>query len=831
MSNSSASSKAEYKVQGLSCANCARELQDEIRKLEHGGDAALHYNSSRLIVNPKVDLTRVRKILKSDGATLVLPADTHSGVSPANAEFTAVADEVAAAKTDRDPSHVSSVGSVGSLGSVGSVGPASSAVSAAASGPAAHGHAARSHSHADNHQGGGHDHPHVHQGHTHDHADSHSHSHDPNGHDHPPVHQGHAHDHAGSHSHDHDHGGHGGQLIKWLLSAAAILYLATFALGNVLPSAALILFYAAATLLSGYSTFWRGLKNLLKLKFNMDTLMTVALAGAVVIGEWEEATLVAILFGLNELLEGYGMNRARKSMEALLSAAPKQAVVLRAEGRTETIPTELLQVNDIVIVRAGEKIPSDGTVTEGNSAVNEAAITGESIPVSKHAGDSVFGGSVNTEGLLKVKIEKAYQDSSLSKIMHLVQEAQDTKTPTELFIDKFARYYTPAIMIIAALVVLIPPLLFGAPWMKWVYEGLAILIVGCPCALVLSSPIALVSGMTRSARSGVLIKGGVHLEQLGRINMIAFDKTGTLTEGRPAVIQEAVYDPGRFYAAAGAMEQSSLHPLAEAVVRKAKESGITHFAPVDNLVTLPGQGIQGDIEGVRYWAGNEQLLKHVSLSASDRERIEADLHRMKEAGLTIVLVADAAHVLGIAGLADQIRAESRGVIARLHQAGIEHTVMLTGDHAGTAKSVAQATGVTDWYAGLLPEQKVDKIKELAARGQVAMVGDGINDAPALATAQLGIAMGKGTDSAVETADIVLMQDHLGKLPAAIRIARLANRIIRWNIGISLGLKLIALLLTIPGLLTLWIAVMSDMGATIIVTLLGLTILLGRDKEA
>ncbi|RUT28055.1 cadmium-translocating P-type ATPase [Paenibacillus zeisoli] len=756
MPNSSANPKAEFKVQGLSCANCARELQDEIRKLEHGQDAALHYNSGRLIVNPNVDLSRVSKILKSDGAALV---DGHSH--------------------DYD-------------------------------------HGGRDHHHDDHSHLDGHSHDHAHgqgDGHNHGHGDNHSDSH--------------------SHGHSHDHGSHEGEgrLIKWLLSTAAILYIATFALGNVLPPAALIIFYVAAIVLSGYSTFWRGLKNLLRLKFNMDTLMTVALAGAVVIGEWKEATLVAILFGLNELLEGYGMSRARKSMEALLSAAPKQAVVLRAGDRTETIAIEELQVNDIVVVRAGEKIPSDGTITEGNSAVNEAAITGESIPVSKSAGDTVFGGSVNTEGLLKVRIEKAYQDSSLSKIMHLVQEAQDTKTPTELFIDKFARYYTPAIMIIAALVVLIPPLLFGAPWMKWVYEGLAILIVGCPCALVLSSPIALVSGMTRSARSGVLIKGGIHLEQLGRINMIAFDKTGTLTEGRPAVIQEVVYDSEHFYATAGAMEQSSLHPLAEAVVRKAEESGVAHFAPVSDLITLPGQGIQGDIEGTRYWAGNEQLLQHVSLSPLDSERVQADLNQMKEAGLTIVLVAEAKHVLGIVGLADQIRPESRDVITKLHQAGIEHTVMLTGDHAGTARTVAQATGVTDWYAGLLPEQKVDKIKELAAKGNIAMVGDGINDAPALATAQLGIAMGKGTDSAVETADIVLMQDHLGKLPTAIKIARLSNRIIRWNIGISLGLKLIALLLTIPGLLTLWIAVMSDMGATILVTLLGLTVLLGKDKEA
>lgn len=769
MNNSSANPKAEFKVQGLSCANCARELQDEIRKLEHGQDAALHYNSSRLIVNPNVDLSRVSKILKSDGAALVLPEGTPSGSS------SQASGAASAIKSDGEPSH---------------------------SHDRTH-NQSDIHSHA-NDQGDGHDH-----GHAHSHSDSHSHG----------------------HSHGHDHGSHEGegQLIKWLLGTAAILYIATFALGHVLPPAGLIIFYAAAIVLSGYSTFWRGLKNLFKLKFNMDTLMTVALAGAVVIGEWKEATLVAILFGLNELLEGYGMSRARKSMEALLSAAPKQAAVLRADGRTETITAEKLVAGDVVIVRAGEKIPSDGTIIDGNSAVNEAAITGESIPVSKSSGDPVFGGSVNTEGLLKIRIEKAYQDSSLSKIMHLVQEAQDTKTPTELFIDKFARYYTPAIMIIAALVVLIPPLLFGAPWMKWVYEGLAILIVGCPCALVLSSPIALVSGMTRSARSGVLIKGGIHLEQLGRINMIAFDKTGTLTEGRPAVIQEVVYDPEHFYAAAGAMEQSSLHPLAKAVVRKAEESGITHFAQVNNLTTLPGQGIQGDIEGTRYWAGNEQLLQHVSLSTSDRERVQADLDQLKEAGLTVVLVADAQHVLGIAGLADQIRPESRDVIAQLHQAGIEHTVMLTGDHAGTAKAVAKATGVTDWYAGLLPEQKVDKIKELAARGSIAMVGDGINDAPALATAQLGIAMGKGTDSAVETADIVLMQDHLGKLPTAIKIARLSNRIIRWNIGISLGLKLIALLLTIPGLLTLWIAVMSDMGATILVTLLGLTVLLGKDK--
>ncbi|MBP2002762.1 Cd2+/Zn2+-exporting ATPase [Paenibacillus shirakamiensis] len=737
---STSSSPIEYPVQGLSCSNCARELQDEIRKLDHGQDASLHYNSGRLIVRPEVDMDKVRKILKSDGASLPTLASSASSK----------------ASTTKGT-----------------------------------------------------------------HNDTHSHTHTEGGKDHAN------HDH-GEEGHTHEHGDEDNKRILWLLGTAAVLYLSTFLLGDLLSPTVRIIFYIVAIVLSGYSTFWRGLKNLVRLKFNMDTLMTVALAGAVVIGEWKEATLVAILFGLNELLEGYGMSRARKSMESLLTAAPKQAVVIRGD-RTETIAIEQLQIGDIVQVRAGEKIPSDGTISEGQSAVNEAAITGESVPVGKKPGDTVFGGSVNADGLLKVKIEKEYKDSSLSKIMHLVQEAQDTKTPTELFIDKFARYYTPAIMIIAALVVLIPPLFFGAPWMKWVYEGLAILIVGCPCALVLSSPIALVSGMTRAARSGILVKGGIHLEQLAKINAIAFDKTGTLTEGRPAVMEEVIYNEDKFYAITGAIEQSSLHPLAQAIVRRAKEKGIQDFVEPKDLNTIAGQGIQAEVGGTTYWVGSEEILNQLTDAESEHSRIQEDLKRLKEAGLTLVLTADRDHVLGIAGLADKIRPESPDVIARLHAAGIQHTVMLTGDHEGTAKAVAAKTGVTDWYAGLLPEQKVDRIKELSSKWNTAMVGDGINDAPALATAQLGIAMGKGTDSAVETADIVLMQDHLGKLPTVIKIARQANRIIKWNIGISLGLKIIALLLTLPGLLTLWIAVMSDMGATIVVTLLGLTILLGKDK--
>ncbi len=725
----------EYRVQGLSCPNCTREMQEEIQKLKHGDNARLSYNSGKLTVSPHVDLSSVESILKSDGARIVQA-------------------------------------------------PSSSSQEAASPG-----------GHSD-HGAAGHEHR------SHDH--------------------GHAHDHAQDST----------RKMKWLLGISAALYLLTFLLEGRTMQPVLIALYAGAMLLSGYTTFLRGLRNLTRFKFNMDTLMTVALVGAVIIGEWREATLVAILFGLNELLEGYGMNRARQSMEALLAAAPKEAELLR-DGEPVLVPIGTLKPGDVVRVRPGEKIPSDGTIASGAGAVNEAAITGESVPVTKRVGDTVFGGSVSTDGVLHIAISKAYEDSSLAKIMHLVQEAQDSKTPTELFIDKFAKYYTPAIMIIALGVALIPPLLLNQPWMTWIYQGLSILIVGCPCSLVLSSPIALVSGMTRAARNGILIKGGIHLEQLGRLEAIAFDKTGTLTKGEPAVYAETVYDQDRFYAVVGAIEQASLHPLAKAVMKhlEIKQPQCTFRDPQD-ITVLPGEGVRARINGQLYWVGSEDVLSHIHDSArNDLAAVKADIAHLKAQGYTIVAAVSEDGVLGHFGLADEIRAETADVVRKLHEAGITETIMLTGDHEQSAQSIAKQSGVTRVFASLLPEQKVSKIKELASRRKTGMVGDGINDAPALAAADLGIAMGKGTDSAIETADVVLMQDHLGKLPGAIRTARRVNRIIQWNIGISLSLKAIALLLTIPGWLTLWIAIISDMGATIIVTLLGLSILLGKDRES
>ncbi|GBF72185.1 heavy metal translocating P-type ATPase [Paenibacillus sp. 598K] len=775
----------QYRIKGLSCAGCAQRIEDEIKELEHGDDTRLSYNSGRLTVNPQVSMKEVKRILKSDGAyiaaTLSLDesaaASEHGHAASGTGHGHSHTDDHNHAPGNEDGGH-------------------------------SHGNAGHTHGHA--HGNAGHSHARAHDGHSHGHA----HTHDKGGRAHA-----HTHDDDDGHGHDHSHEEGGNNRMLWLLVASSVIYVAALLLDGTLERWAVIPLYLAATAISGYTTFWRGLKNLARFKFTIDTLMTIALIGAVAIGEWKEATLVAILFGLNELLEGYGMERARRSMESLLQVAPKEAIRVE-DGRESVVPIASLQAGDLVKIKPGEKIPSDGVVEDGKSSVNEAAITGESLPVEKSAGESVYGGAINNEGLLFVRITKAYEDSSLAKILHLVQEAQETKTPTELFINRFARYYTPLIMLVALLVTLAPPLLFDGDWQTWLYQGLSVLIVGCPCALILSSPIAIVSGITRNARNGVLVKGGVFLEQLGKIDTLAFDKTGTLTKGEPHVARTESYDDARFLTIAGSIEQSSSHPLARAIMREVSARQTKLFAP-EELETLGGRGIRARVDGETYWLGNEESIAHIDIPTEVRSAIES----FKQEGLTLVLLADEHRILGMFGIADEIRPESRGVIAALHKLGIRRTVMLTGDHRRTAEKVAGAVGVTDYYGNLLPEDKVTRIKELAASGRVAMIGDGINDAPALASAQLGIAMGKGTDSAIETADIVLMQDHLGKLPEAVSIARRVNRIIRFNIGVSLGLKLIALLLTIPGWLTLWIAILSDMGATIFVTLVSLTILI------
>ncbi|MCA0972436.1 cadmium-translocating P-type ATPase [Halobacillus litoralis] len=687
----------EYKLQGLSCANCAREMQTEMQKLDNGEKTEIKFSSSKLVVEDDVDMKSIRRILKTDGASLV---------------------------DDEEPS-----------------------------------------------------------------------SWRPD--------------------------------MKMLVILSAAIFAMTFVLAPVVSNGVIVAMYVAAMAISGYQTFIKGAKNLVKFKFNIDTLMTIALIGAVAIGEWREATMVAILFGLNEYLEGLGMEKARSSMEKLLNVAPKKATLLK-DGAEQVVSIESLQKDDIVLVKAGEKIPSDGIVVEGVSSVNEAAITGESLPVEKSSGEALYGGSINNEGLLKVRITKPYEDSSLAKILHLVEEAQEMKTPTELFINRFAKYYTPLIMVVSILVMIIPPLVFGAEWGASFYQGLAVLIVGCPCALILSSPIAIVSGITKNARAGILVKGGVFLEKLGKVDAIAFDKTGTLTKGEPAVHQTKVYDEARFYEISGAMERHSSHPIAKAVMAEVERRSV-RMLEAEDVQAVPGKGMAAVIDGASYYMGSEKTVQHLSLSDEQK----ADVEEMRRAGYTLVLVSDEENLLGLYGVADEIREESRTLIKRLHEAGVKQTIMLTGDHQATADKVAGEIGMTDVYAGLLPEEKVGRVKRLKEGHTLAMVGDGINDAPALATADLGIAMGKGTDSAIETADVVLMQDHLGRLPDAIRIAKRVNAVVKLNIGLALGLKLMALLLTIPGWLTLWVAILSDMGATILVTLISLTILMvkGQKPEA
>lgn len=623
-------------------------------------------------------------------------------------------------------------------------------------------------------------------------------------------------EHNDEHSHSHDLNGEKLQLI-----IAAILFVIAIMIPN---SYIAVPFYLLAMIISGYKVFLKGFRNLMKFDFTIDTLMTIALIGAVAIGEWKEGTLVALLFGLNEYLEGLGMDKARRSMEKLLDLAPKTATIIK-EGIMKQIPVEQLKQEDIVLIKAGETIPSDGVILEGNSYVNEAAITGESLPIEKNVGDALFGGSVNLESTLKVKISKKFSDSSLARILHLVENAQETKTPTELFINRFARFYTPFIIIFSIIVTIVPPLFFNGEWLASLYQGLAVLIVGCPCALILSSPIANISGITRNARNGILIKGSIFLEQLGKINTIIFDKTGTLTKGIPHVEKEIVYDRGKFYNVASAIEKHSSHPLAKAVLEKVGPFVTEELEAVD-VTTIAGQGIKATIDDKNYWVGNEKNLSHLTIP----NHVNTDIQTLKEEGLTLVIVSSETEVLGMFGLSDEVRAESKRLIPALQKVGIKEMMMLTGDHEQTARKVADQLGISTVYSNLLPEEKVEKLQNIMDQGKVvAMVGDGINDAPALATADIGIAMGKGTDSAIETADVVLMQDHLSKLPSAIRIAKRVNRLIKINISIALGLKAIALLLTIPGWLTLWFAILSDMGATVIVTILSLTILIEKDK--
>lgn len=612
---------------------------------------------------------------------------------------------------------------------------------------------------------------------------------------------------------------------------SAILLIISWFIGQKYGEAAVIptIGYASSILIGGYSLFYKGLKNLIRLNFDMKTLMTIAVIGAALIGEWSEGATVVILFAISEVLERYSMDKARQSIESLMDIAPKEALV-RRENEEWMIPVDDIQVGDIMIVKPAQKLAMDGSVVKGTSTVNQAAITGESVPVIKSIDDEVFAGTLNEEGLLEVKVTKRVEDTTLAKIIHLVEEAQAERAPSQAFVDKFAKYYTPAIVIIALLIAVIPPLFFGANWSDWVYQGLAVLVVGCPCALVISTPVAVVTAIGNAAKSGVLIKGGIHLEEAGALKAIAFDKTGTLTKGIPVVTDLDAFgqNENALLSITAAIEKGSQHPLASAIIRHAEVNKLdTKHLLVEDFQSITGKGVKATINNTLYYVGNPALFE--GLHQTFDSNVKAKITHMQTEGKTVMILGTAKDILLLIAVADEVRDSSIEVIRKLANLGIE-TVMLTGDNQRTASAIGKQVGVSTIAADLLPEDKLDFIKQLRKKHQrVAMVGDGVNDAPALAASTVGVAMGgAGTDTALETADIALMSDDLSKLPYTIKLSRKALAIIKQNITFSLVIKVIALLLVIPGWLTLWIAIFADMGATLIVTLNSLRLLKIKD---
>ncbi|MFB3763966.1 MAG: heavy metal translocating P-type ATPase [Methanotrichaceae archaeon] len=580
--------------------------------------------------------------------------------------------------------------------------------------------------------------------------------------------------------------------------------------------------YIATAVIGGYHAAKSAFYGLRSLSFDMNFLMTVAVIGALVIGEWGEGAAVAFLFSFGNILQTYTMDKTRRSIRALMELAPPEALVLRGE-QEQKMPVDEIVIGDIIIVKPGERIAMDGIVKAGTSAVNQATITGESLPVEKNVGDAVYAGTVNGNDALEVEVTKIAADSTLAKIMHLVEEAQAQRAPSQQFVDVFSRYYTPAVLIAAVGIMVIPWLFFGQPFIAWFYKGLVLLVISCPCALVISTPVSIVSAIGNSSRNGVLIKGGAYLEQMGTIQSIAFDKTGTLTYGRP-IVTDIVPMGGtteqEFLTIAASVEKLSDHPLAVAIVEKAKGF---ELKPVSNARTLVGRGAQADIDGKTVYIGNLQLFEELGYNLSQYEHA---IDTLQQQGKTIMIMGTKETVLGMIAVADTLRDNSADAIQALRKAGIKHVTMLTGDNNRVAGSIAEKLKLDAFYSDLSPEEKVNSVKKLTREyGSVAMVGDGVNDAPALAAADVGIAMGvTGSDTALETADIALMSDDLGKLAYLIKLSRKTVAVIKQNIGFSISIKVIFIILTFAGYANLWLAVFADMGSSILVTLNGMRLM-------
>ncbi|KTC66338.1 Lead, cadmium, zinc and mercury transporting ATPase (plasmid) [Legionella adelaidensis] len=586
-----------------------------------------------------------------------------------------------------------------------------------------------------------------------------------------------------------------------------------------------------AMAISGKTTLEKGWLALKTKTLNISSLMLIAITGAIFIGEWPEAAMVTVLFALAERIEVYSLDKAREAIRKLMEIAPDVATVKAADGSWQSMPVSQVALDAVIWVKPGERIPLDGEIILGKSSINQAPITGESMPVDKEVGDKVYAGTLNEHGSFQFRVEVAAGDTVLAKIGKTIAQAQSERAPMQRFVDEFAKYYTPVMVVFAILVAVVPPIIWGGLFSVWIYKALTLLVIACPCALVISTPVTVVSGLAAAAKNGILIKGGTYLEQGYRLKAIALDKTGTLTEGKPVVtrlIQLSEQTDEEVLRLTASLDAHSEHPIAQAIVKEwQKQQPASSLLEVTDFKALPGRGVTGLINGVRYFVGNHQLAEDNKVC---NPAIENQLKELEEKGQTTIVLSDEEYVLAILAVADTLRPTSQMAIKALHQQGIK-TCMLTGDNATTAKAIADQVGIDEIRANVLPADKVYAIDELIKGFRaVGMVGDGINDAPALAKATIGFAMGKGTDIALETADIAIMNDNLIKLPQFIALSRKTASVLFQNISLSIVVKIIFFGLALAGLATLWMAVFADMGASLIVVANGLRLLSFNEQD-
>ena len=774
----STTQQSRYRVEGMDCASCATKIDTAVRRLQGVEDVSVSVTAGTMTVRHQGDDTLAPAIAKrvTGLGYKIIPLPQSS--APAAKE---------------DENH------------------------ACGCGHDHHDHQAQSHDHKD------HDHDHAHDDHDHG---TESHEHDHTGHNHA----GHEHDAAVAGLHGHDHGPTTGPWWKSakgrLTIASGVALAVAWGIGKLVPELDVWIFTAA--MLVGLLPIARRafMAAMVGTPFSIEMLMTIAAVGAVIIGAGEEAATVVFLFLIGELLEGVAAGKARASIQSLTDLVPKTALV-EESGKTREVQAESLSVGAVILVRPGDRIPADGTILSGESAIDEAPVTGESTPVRKGSEATVFAGTVNGDAALRIRVTAAAADNTIARVVKLVEEAQESKAPTERFIDRFSRYYTPGVVVVGALVAVVPPLLMGGSWGEWVYKGLAILLIGCPCALVISTPAAIAASLSSGARRGLLLKGGAVLENIGKVTAVAFDKTGTLTEGKPKVTDIVGLGMGdmEVLRLAAALETGSNHPLARAILDRVAADG-TDVPTVIDAKAIGGKGVSGTVDGMEVFLGSPQAAAdRVSLTPEQSARI-AELNDERKTVSVLVVKGAAA---GLLAMRDEPRADAAAGLKALADAGIK-TIMLTGDNRRTAQAIGKALGI-EVRAELLPEDKQRIVGELKRQGlRVAKVGDGINDAPALAAADVGIAMGGGTDVALETADAAVLHGRVGDVKEMIDLSKRTMSNIGQNITIALGLKGVFLVTTIIGITGLWPAILADTGATVLVTMNALRLLGGKRRR-